>query len=713
MKIRALICVWLVALLGLAMCGAGLPDIGLSSGQGRYAVGLKTGLHNGGGGLAEWDTVVVIFHTQARATGGLFPLPGTPTAADTTRIGALNRLLRGRGVYSWRGGADDVGAEAMLDSARTVRLGTGFACPTFAWTTIDEGDQDGFYGSQYWYGRTDVRQSVSVAGTSNFVLRQTIGSAATNRQAWLTYIPFANHIPARATIVSASLNFAALNNVYTDYADSMISVLLDAAGDDEWYKVKGGTGLNAASANYAKASWLYQNDTNASGTSWGGAQANAWSPSLSDRKWYWGMGDHCDWSSNEVAPGAFVAAGANHSYSIVNCVQAAVNGTTNNGIMSIVNDGDAVSEQWLAYGWDNYSTATGRNPYIVVKYITKKYQPPFGTSDLAFVFTTDDFIEAANSAFTDTFNAHGGTYSLFGARVHVDGTVKQSGMDSLLAWLGEGHEVGTHSYYHKNPAGLTHWEQSRPSKVWDATARAEVYLDAKPDWLYALADSATGDSLKSHPQFGKSMALPNNTISMGVQRVLADLGYLSVRGNAVGSYDRTKWPRANTWGPAYGDSAMSVAAQAQRRPRNAMLLPYSMTTSWLVNAPGSATANLDSVRHNMRRALYQWRGQGRGEFVMLTHDVKSSNPIASGFGYADGVNPEELGALLDVVDEIGARYMTASDLGRWRRATGTAIDTPAGFFNASVSDDSAKYFAADETWYKPHGVDSRWIRGVK
>ena len=54
MKIRALICVWLVALLGLAMCGATMPDIGLSSHRGKMNVGLKTAVGNGGGG-AGWD----------------------------------------------------------------------------------------------------------------------------------------------------------------------------------------------------------------------------------------------------------------------------------------------------------------------------------------------------------------------------------------------------------------------------------------------------------------------------------------------------------------------------------------------------------------------------------------------------------------------------------------------------------------------------------
>ena len=50
MKIRALIGFWLIAMLGLAMCGAGLPDIGLSSGRGKMDIGLKTSLNRGGGG---------------------------------------------------------------------------------------------------------------------------------------------------------------------------------------------------------------------------------------------------------------------------------------------------------------------------------------------------------------------------------------------------------------------------------------------------------------------------------------------------------------------------------------------------------------------------------------------------------------------------------------------------------------------------------------
>jgi hypothetical protein len=675
----------------------------------------------GGSAIAGWDTIPVVFHSQALVAvpvyiegvqgiatnpAGIdtFAYPASSTAADQARIHNLNDIVLGRAEASWR---DDDG-----DAAQMVRLGTGFACPTFAWTTIDEGDQDGFYGSQFWYMRSNTTQSIN-AGTGNVTyLRQTIGNSASNRQAQLYYIPFENHIPAGSTIVSASLNFANLGGMYYAYGDTIINVLMDRASDDEWYKVKGGTGLNALSANYAKASWLYQTDTNASGTVWGGAQANAWSPTLAVRKYYWQMGFWNDWSSTSITPGGFVPAGANVASDITDCVQAAVAGlAANNGIMQLW-QGTAIT-QLLSYGWDNYSSAIGRNPFVVVKYITKKFRPLYGTSDIAFAFTTDDFIEGANSAFTDTFNAHGAVYTMFGARKHVDGTVKQSGMDSLLTWLNEGHEIGTHSRTHQNPAGLTYWEQSRPGKVWDATARAQTWFDAEPIWLYALADSATGDSLKTHPQFAKSMALPNNTISAGVQRVLADQGYLSIRGMGVQGFDRTKYYWFPSWAPAYADSGVNPTQTAQRRPRNMALLMYTTQPLQFVGLPTRTSADLDSVRHNVRRMLFQIRGQSRGEFAILTHDVKATHPVASGFGYADGMNPDEVGAMLDVADEIGVRYMTASDIGRWRRDAAKPIDTPAGFYSASVQDDSARYYAAERVWFKPDGIDGRWIPGVR
>ena len=92
MKIRALIGVWLVALTGLAMCGASLPDIGLSSTRGKMAVGLKTSLANGGGVAAGWDTVTLFLTTRPDTThfDGRFTQDRTAAgAAGKLRLGAF------------------------------------------------------------------------------------------------------------------------------------------------------------------------------------------------------------------------------------------------------------------------------------------------------------------------------------------------------------------------------------------------------------------------------------------------------------------------------------------------------------------------------------------------------------------------------------------------------------------------------------------------
>jgi len=720
----------LTALIVLLLCVLAVGGAAKRSTYSGGTYGIVGGTYQAGGVRAGWDTVVVVLSTQGirAALGDTFQLPSSPqgTASpptrDYARVYEINDYILGRGAKSWRADSGD--------TARVRRLGsaTGTAGDyAFAYSDIDTLRSLGLGGkissgieSGVYSLKSEVRNSVRYLNLTSNSYDLADSATVGRSHHHMFYIPFEQVVPDGATIVSAEVIAAASVNTYMITPDSLIATLMTNTSDDKWYLTKGITNHN----DHAKTSWRRQR-----AASWGGTtDAYPWSPEINARSRPWDWGLVSDWTSSSVLAVAspnYIPQYTKFPINITNCVQAAVNGTTNNGIIVQFADYSTASAQARFYLWDRVSNTTvnWRTPVVVIKYITKKYRPPFGTSDLAFAFTTDDFIEAANSAFTDTFNAHGGKYTIFGSRIHVDhANGKQSGMDSLLAWLGQGHEIGTHSWYHKNePAGvptatgLVHWEYNRPGRVWDATARAQVYADAKPDWLYALADSATGDSLKSHPQFGKSMALPNNTISMGVQRVLADLGYLSVRGMAVTANntisDRNKYPWAASWAPAYADTGMSVTRDAQRRPRSMMLMPYAMTPQPLVG-PISRATDPDSVRENMRRALFQWRGQGRGEFVMLTHDVKSSHALASGF-YSDGVNPEELGAMLDVVDEFGARYMTASDLGRWRRATGTAIDTPTGYYNASADDDSARYYAHERVWYKPDGVDNRWIRGVK
>lgn len=690
---------------GLACCAAGSPKPGVRGGLSPFVV-AGSGSH----GNAGWDTVVVVLSTQdiAAAAGDTFALPSSPSGTtspptlDYARVYEINDYILGRGAKSWR---DDDGDKAVVYRIGEA-AGAGADFPSFAYVEIDTLRPIGLKSTSLTVGAHSLPR-LTLGGVAHLNMNVSSWVAADSAtvgrtRLHLMYAPFEDILPAGCTIVSADIIASAASNTYQSFTDTTIATLMTNPNDNQWYKQKAVTNY----PDWAEASWQRQ----WTAINGGGSQdGHPWNPELKlrTRPWHWGK--ISDWSSTAVATNSYIYTSDKMVASITNCVQAVVNGEVNNGIVISYHDVSASSTRRAHWVWDRLGSANvnWRTPVIVIKYITKRYQPPFGTSDLAFVFTTDDFRSAANSAFADTFNARGGVYTMFGSRTQAN-TV---GMDSLLAWLDEGHEIGPHSKLHQDPLGLTHWERSRPGLVWDATARAEVYADAQPDWLYAMADSAIGDSLKSHPQFGKSMALPNNTISMGVQRVLADIGYLSVRGKALETiFDRTKWLSPPTWAPAYGDTGMSVAHHAQRRPRNMMLLPMSLAAGAIVGA-NDKDADLDSVRVNMRRALFQWRGTGRGEFVMLTHDAKSA-PLTTGF-YTDGIDPDELGAMLDVVNEYGARYMTASDLGRWRRATGTAIDTPTGFYNASVGDDSARYYAHERVWYKPDGIDTRWIRGVR
>jgi hypothetical protein len=56
-------------------------------------------------------------------------------------------------------------------------------------------------------------------------------------------------------------------------------------------------------------------------------------------------------------------------------------------------------------------------------------------------------------------------------------------------------------------------------------------------------------------------------------------------------------------------------------------------------------------------------------------------------------------------------YRRSSDLelAEWYATYGTAVDHP---LNAARSD-TFDVHAADRVWFKPHGIDNRWIRGVR
>jgi hypothetical protein len=423
------------------------------------------------------------------------------------------------------------------------------------------------------------------------------------------------------------------------------------------------------------------------------------------------MGANCDWSGSTVpsAPG-FTAIGTGWPIDITDCVQAAVSGTTNNGIIMMGFDGHSSTNDWGFRGFDDYGEAIGRTPYIVVKYITKRYQKPFGASDVALVVSTDDARYTANSIYAAIFALHGGKYTIYMAKNQIGDAFGPSTPEQLLGFWQAGMEIGSHSRYHKTTQGLTFWHSLGMADT-NSAAFDSLMFDAGPVWMYNMADTIVGD-LRGDPNYAKTLALPESQLSPEVQIALRKVGYEAVRYKAMNTVV-TGWRHysiQNTKRAAAGDSAAAgYPSMVGRAPRNMVLLPTTVPVQYIFarRANTSSTeAELDSLRQNIRRLVYQTRGQDRGVISLFWHDLKTGYSVNYG---GEGVDGNELDAVLDEIDALGVRYMTVGEYARWIKAGATAVASP----NRAAVPDTFESTVNDRVWFKPNGVDNRWIRGVK
>jgi hypothetical protein len=526
------------------------------------------------------------------------------------------------------------------------------------------------------------------------------------------YIPFESHIPANSTIVNATVTYASAFTSYQDYGDTVISVLMTNANDDEWYKAKGGTGLTN-SPNYARASWLRQTDDNAD--TWDGDENNAWSPGLTARGYYWSMGSTSDWTGG-IKP-AYFSAEQPVPMDITDCVQAVVNGSMNNGIIHIQKSISATNRDNVMYGWDAYSSAARREPFVVVKYITKRYQKPFGSADWALVFQTDDWKSESNIAYSDTVQARGGKYTLFGFRQYLatsglgvagvnDGTRCLS-LAELFAVYDKGNELGNHSKFH-SPAKGYHDRIVASGQGIASAAYDSMVVDYSPNWMYVVADSA-GRDLRASPYYAKSFGAPVSSLEAYAQRVLIDHPYVAWR--TLGTYtafDREKYYAVPL--PGYRASADSAVtnnpSQSERHVRN-IREQYPYVHHRIIVGPVDSTStsltHLPKVAHNIRRLIEQVRGNDTRVVHFFTHDFKNGDYVG------EGMNADELGRICYVTNLLGGRYMTVAELGQWYDGGSTSIDYP--FANGRP--DTFQIYAHDRVWAKPNGIDNRWIRGVR
>lgn len=715
-----------VIMLGLAaMIGAGR---GGSYQGGSYA---KAGATYAAGGVAsDWDTVTLIMSADALvdAATDTFGLPATPDDRDRVRVRNQNDWLLGREERSWNSGS--------RDAAIYKRLGTGYDVPSFAFCEIDSAAAQST-DAKYISGTDNILSSprrIVAKGVAalnlNAAFVEPLDSGTRNlgkSHFELVYIPFETLIPSNSTIVHASINFSLSSDLYSlATADTMIATLMDNTNDNKWYLAKG----YGSNPNWAKTTWRRQRDV-----TWGGTtNAYPWIPDLNNRAKLWDWGSVCDWTGTTKTAGKDTT-NQNVAWEITNCVQAAVSGRTNNGIMLAYRQAASATPGVLIHrDWDRvHANTTGRHPYVVVKYITKRYRKPFGSAEWAFVFGSDDAKYLSNASWDSVFALHGGHYTIFASERLLNQATYCTDAQ-LMALYARGNEIGNHSSRHVPASGtgggLLHYHKTSLNGGGNLAAGAattgwdSLMIDCSPAWMYAMAAAQGYGDLTGDIRFAKSHALPNGGWSPEIFEALYRSGYTAIRGTgAASTYDRYRYYEGGPSAPAapigkaradtiWTDGPITGSA---RWPRNLSLMAISASASLESgqslfgpkSTPFSSASDIAKLKNNIKRAVFQCIGQNRRAVITFTHAIK--NTPAAPAGYNDGVNANELDAALTMVDSLGGRYMGFAEYKTLIKAGATMIDTPA----FATAPDTFAATAADRIWGKPNGIDNRWIPSVK
>ncbi len=604
--------------------------------------------------------------------------------------------------------ADNAYDAAVAAADHVYQLGVDD--PSFAYAMVDPtltGDNTCAYLATY----SQRTKFLPLFATDN----KALGSSTHFRPLLMHFDP---KVPAGATVVSAQLHVRTYAWYCSANTDSVRAMLMDRAGWDAWYAHR--TTWNGWQAtptaplfNYnATCSYAYQVQVVAGGAGNNNnhgyllPNASAWSPALSSFTRAYDYGSVMDITGTGYKNGDS-GAETNFAIDMTDCVQAIANGSTNNGIAIVPYIANASSYTLLFYGFeatDGGTAAATKLPWISVRYITKRYQAPLpGGKTWAFVFQTDDARKAFNDSCDIVFRAHGGKYTIYATESYL-GTTGIGTFSDLLTWHDNGHEIGLHGKGHRF---VTEWRLNYyPYAATDTTTYRAAWdsmaAEFAPAWLFALSDGAGRTDLRGDRRWGKSMALPGNGWSPWTVKMGARLGYSTVR--CGGNWDILG--AVANYGAAFADTAMNGRRTATgRAPRNILMLPFKLDIDGIVGPKGNRGVSESWVKQRMRDLVKQVKGDGNGVLSLYAHDTKAT------IYYPNGIDMDELGWLLDVVDEEGGGYMTATEYGDWMRASSTPVARPSSAHRDSV--DLMGLSMPDGVWIKPDGVDNRWILGVK
>lgn len=662
----------------------------LGAGESTYrggSYGTAGATYQAGGVAAGWDTLRNVYSTRTGMGDTLI----ANAAYDTFNTRWQAAKARADAVVRW-GSADPTFAYALID---TYYAGIG------SWPTTAS-------------RATELRPKAMGWGTVTYptptATRWTLNDSVGGVHGRSLLVHFDPQLPSGITVVSAKLHLCALNWTSSAVVDTMVATLMTAPADSVWWRHKGITSSGTETApNMSKASYRYQWFA-AGGTNYGYTNASngntptaGWYPALSERARWWQWGDVSDWTP---AP-SLSAAGGDVAIDVTNCVQAIANGRENNGL-HIVTGKNTTSDRLRRI--INFDTATTGGsafyvPWLEVKYVTKRTTPFPGGKEIALVFQTDDGREAFNDTLVTIFGNNGGKFTAF----LCDSLTRNSPTCATYTEAAEWHdsgvvEIGYHSKHHRaGPASeyLTVYEKSGITADKMNLLRNQM----NPETLWAAADSIGRPDLRASPYWGRSMALPGYPFSATVVNVAQEFGYNALRVGTLIPF--TTASGANyvlaSWRKAACDTARGhMPYGGERAPRNMMLLPLTMEINQIVGEKANTTITEAQVKANMRRLLRQAKAQDRLCVSLYEHDTKSG-------GYTYGIDPEEMRWMLQEAVAQNAWICTASEYAAWVRSGSAAVATPVGY----AQPDSFRFTAEQGVWYKPNGIDNRWIRGVK
>jgi len=676
----------------LFSCGSSVPDVGLGD---RLAVGMDNDLVGGSpGSPATWDTVTILFINDSTPSGGehnYATWEADSTAAHNS--GGIVELVGDPGF-----------AFAVLDSANPN-------------STIGTIDANSWYRLGIWSSAETVdRWRLTSASRANVVMR----------------VPFGENIPANSQIVSAEFRTKFDGTTYVSAVDSFCVTLMNSPGDSLWWSSIGTTAPSSGLPNAAHATWRYQiSGLNTAG--YPASNGGAWVPDLNSRERFWEYGDYSDFSGNNNG-GNLPSAGEYH-FKLTNCVQAIVNGAENNGLMFSYADWNSSLNFARMYSPQALGAISDDCGYFLVKYLTRTYRSPWpGGADWAFVLQADDGRAKINEVLIDSLAVRsGGKFTTFITQPLPGGLdATYIGWTDLLdACVAGVVEIGSHSVWSwslAEGAGLNHYAAKGAIAAdgaiseWSlgmypdtltaaATVADSLYYDVDPSWLDYEATASGYGSLTSSSIFGRSFGVPVANHNPWAQKALVDVGYSGVRilADMSAKYDADGHRDYYTLG-YYRPAASDTIYQGLRPDHRGVPRNLRFIANWpsIENIVGAVTDDYSEavVKFRLRNAIENTRAQGRRYVAMLVHDVKT-DPDGPGQYDTSSLDADEASWMFDIVDSLGGRYMTISEVGDWLYANAYADSVePAGW----ATPDS---FRVPDAWGTPYGIDDTFIRGLR